>query len=96
MTVHASGQDVLLSGDCSAEDAEQLLGLLIGNPGATIDLTDCGGLHTAVVQVLLAARPAVRGVPADPLVADWIVPQLLDAVPETTSTRGEGPQPGRG
>ena len=96
MTVRASGDEVLLSGDCSAEDAEALLGILIDNPNATIDLTECGSIHTAVAQVLLAARPVIRGVPADPIFADWIVPQVLDAAPETTSRRGGGAHPEQG
>lgn len=96
MTVHLSGGDILLSGDCPAEDAEVLLGLLIENPGATIDLAQCGSIHTAVVQVLLADRPAIRGVPADPLIAEWVVPQVLDATSETNSRQGEKPCPKRG
>ena len=96
MTVRYSGHEISLSGDCSAEDAEALLEVLIENPGATIDLTECGSIHTAVAQVLLASRPVIRGVPADPLFAEWIVPQVLDAASETTSRRGEGPHPEQG
>ena len=96
MTVRASGHEVFLSGDCSAEDAEALVGFLIGNPSATIDLTECGSIHTAVAQVLLASRPVIRGVPADPFFAEWIVAQVLDAAPETNSRRGGGAHPEQG
>lgn len=96
MTVHLSGGDIHLSGDCPAEDAEVLLGLLIENPAATIDFAQCGSIHTAVVQVLLADRPDIRGVPADPLLAEWVVPRLLDAASETNSRRSEKPYPKRG
>lgn len=56
---------IWLEGDCPNEDAETLLRHLIARPEATIDWRGCGRAHTAVVQVLLAARAGVRGPPAD-------------------------------
>ena len=40
------------------EDAEPLLELLLATPAAPLDWTQCDHLHTAVLQVILAARPA--------------------------------------
>jgi hypothetical protein len=93
VTVRAFPDGIALEGNCPAEDAEALLGLLIENAGSMVDLAECGSVHTAVAQVLLAARPAIRGVPADPLLADWILPQLLDAAAETNFRLGSGRLP---
>jgi hypothetical protein len=63
--------NIVLEGDCAAEDAETLLQMLQAAPGAPIDWTQCGRLHTAVLQVILAAGPALIGVCGDPWVARW-------------------------
>jgi hypothetical protein len=64
---------VFLEGRCPVEDAEQLLQMLQSNPGASCDLTLCNHLHTAVVQVILAARPPLIGPCGDAWVEQWIV-----------------------
>jgi hypothetical protein len=64
---------VVLEGRCPVEDAEQLLQMLQSNPGAPCDLTLCNHLHTAVVQVILAARPSLIGPCGDAWVEQWIV-----------------------
>lgn len=53
---------VVLDGDCPSEDAEPLLGHLL-TPGRTVDWRECDTAHTAVVQVLIAARASVLGPP---------------------------------
>jgi hypothetical protein len=63
---------VVLEGKCPVEDAELLLQLLQSTPGAPCDLTRCDHLHTAVVQVILAARPALIGPCGDAWVEQWI------------------------
>jgi len=65
-----------LSGACQVEDAEPLLQLLQATPDARCDWTRCNHLHTAVVQVLLAARPALLGPCGDPWIERWVVPAL--------------------
>jgi hypothetical protein len=86
MSVRRTEHGIALIGDCAVEDAEILLGLLLADSTAQIDLEGCGRLHTAVAQVLLAARPVVRGTPDNPFVAKWFLPQVLDATGESTST----------
>lgn len=54
---------IRLEGDCPAEDAETLLRHLLDAPGATVDWRDCDTAHTAVIQVLLAARARLHGPP---------------------------------
>ena len=59
---------VRLEGQTSAEDAETALGLLLDHPEATLDLSGCTRLHTAALQVVLAAqRPTVA--PLQPVLA---------------------------
>lgn len=76
MTVRMAASGVIeLTGDCR-EDAEPLLRLLLSSPGAAVDWRGCQGAGTAVVQVLMAARPALLGPPADVRLADWVAPAL--------------------
>jgi hypothetical protein len=63
---------ILLEGVCPVEDAESLLQLLQATPGAGLDWTRSNHLHTAVVQVILATRPALVGRCGDPWVAEWV------------------------
>jgi hypothetical protein len=56
---------IVLEGLCPSEDAETLLQRLLAGRAATVDLRDCIGLHTAVIQVLLAAKASVRLPAAD-------------------------------
>jgi hypothetical protein len=63
---------VVLEGTCPVEDAEPLLELLQQSPAAVIDWTGCTRLHTAVVQVVLAAGAEAVGPCGDAWVRDWI------------------------
>ena len=63
MSVEVDNDVVRLSGRCLAEDAEALLVALQEGPERTVDLAGVTRLHLAVVQVLLAARRPVAGVP---------------------------------
>jgi hypothetical protein len=64
--------NVVLSGNCAVEDAEVLLQMLQASPGSPVDCRSCGPLHTAVVQVIMAAAPVVVGPVADPWAARWL------------------------
>jgi hypothetical protein len=77
MTVRAgAGGYIELVGECPSEDAEPLLQLLLARPGTTVDWRECRGAHTAVVQVLMAARPKLLGPAADAGLRDWVEPAL--------------------
>jgi len=70
MTVHCADDTILLQDVCAVEDAETLLNHV--QAGATlIDWSGCTHLHTACLQVMLAAGIAVRGRPANPALARW-------------------------
>ena len=79
MSVRLHEGSIRLEGDCPVEDAEQLLQLILENGRCTVDLGGCGRLHMAVVQVLLAARRPILGIPGNAFVAEWLLPQLLSA-----------------
>jgi hypothetical protein len=73
MTVDvAEDGTVRLFGVCPLEDAEVLAQALADDPDARVDWNGCEQAHTAVVQVLMAAGPRVRGLPADPFLRDWV------------------------
>jgi hypothetical protein len=74
MSVCLDNGVIILEGDCPVDEAESLLELLLANPGASVDWSACGQLHTAVVQVLLAARPPMGGEPGNPFLRRWIAP----------------------
>lgn len=77
MTVRReSDSTIVLEGRCPIEDAEPLWQLLQATPGAPCDWTRCNHLHTAVVQVILAARPALAGPCGDAWIQTWVALQL--------------------
>ena len=78
MTVLKSADGILLlEGACPSDDAETLLQHLTASPQATVDLRNCLSIHTAVIQVLLAAKPRLLGPPtADTPLWRWAYPNL--------------------
>jgi hypothetical protein len=62
---------------CTVEDALPLFEFLKTAEASAIDLSACTYLHTALLQLLLTARPLVTALPADPGLARWIA-SLLD------------------
>ena len=61
MTVKSNDGRIALQGRCRVEDAEPLLAELQRNSGSVVDLEAAETLHSAVVQVLLAAKPRIVG-----------------------------------
>ena len=80
MSVTRDGDIIRLVGICGVEDAEPLAALCRGAPGAPVDVTAADRLHSAVVQALMEFKAAVRGVPADPFAAAWILPAVTRAI----------------
>ncbi len=62
---------------CTVEDALPLLEFLKVSAAPEIDLSACTHLHTALLQLLLAARPRLASPPADPTLARWVAPLLI-------------------
>jgi len=67
---------IVLEGIGRVEDAEPLLGWLQADSGRIVDLTEAEHLHAAVLQVLMAMRPTLRGGPRDAFLQSWIIPAL--------------------
>jgi hypothetical protein len=65
---------IVLEGVCPVEDAEPLLRMLLGTPGAVLDWSRCSQLHTAVLQVILAAGVVPAGPCGDAWVGQWVAP----------------------
>jgi hypothetical protein len=76
LTVRFDDGILYLEGACPVEEAEALLDLLLTNPGIPVDWSGCRFLHTAVLQVLMALRPPLQGVPDDAFLRQWIIPVL--------------------
>ena len=77
MSVRVAGPIVHIAGNSLVEDAEPLLAALLV-PGRTVDLSRATRLHSASIQILLALRPVVSGMPTDPFQARHLA-KLLDA-----------------
>ena len=75
MTVRMQQGVILLEGHCPSGDAEYLLQELLADPGAYVDWRTCESAHTAVVQVLLAAKRDILGPPLSAVLAS-IAPAL--------------------
>jgi hypothetical protein len=82
MTVTLVGDQIRISGAGRIEDAENLVALLQGNNRRVVDLAEAEVLHTAVVQVLLAFRPGLAGLPDDPFFRTWLMPGLTGTLTE--------------
>jgi hypothetical protein len=75
----SQGGVIRLEGNCPDEDAETLARYLLLAPAAMIDWRDCDHAHTAVVQLLLAARRITRGPPRSIFLRAWVEPLLAEA-----------------
>jgi hypothetical protein len=62
----------VLEGICPVEDAEPLLQMLQMTPAGPLDWTRCNQLHTAVLQVILAAGVMPVGPCGDAWVRQWV------------------------
>ncbi|MFV3126377.1 hypothetical protein [Niveispirillum sp. KHB5.9] len=77
MSLEYSDGTIRLLGNCTLEEAEMLLQLLLDHPGAVVDWSDCSGLHGAVLQTLMAGRRRMVGEPADEFLRRWMAPALM-------------------
>ena len=84
MTVVFTTNHARFEGVCTVEEALPLLEFLKQTDDVAVDLSACTYMHTALIQLLLTARPKLAGVPADPVLLRWVVPLL-----EGTTTKGD-------
>lgn len=76
MSVRLDDNIIVLEGACRVEDAEPLLTWLQADGSRIVDLTEAEQLHAAVLQVLMALRPGLRGRGRDIFLQRWVVPAL--------------------
>ena len=88
MSVRLDGNVIILEGPCRVEDAEPLLGWLQADRGRTVDLAGAEHLHAAVLQVLMALRPTIRGTAGDTFLRDWIAPGFVGKNPIESDPQG--------
>jgi hypothetical protein len=69
---------LVCAGTLPVDDAENLLQLLADSPGAPADLAACEHVHSACLQVLMAARVAVRAWPRGDALAAWLRAALAE------------------
>jgi hypothetical protein len=69
-----------LDGICSIEDADTLQKHMLSIPRALVDWRTCTYAHTAVIQILMAFKPVLRGPPAGDSLRLLIDP-LIKALP---------------
>ena len=78
MTIKLStAGEIELTGICSSEEGEVLLQHLLATPNMMVNWRGCEAAHTAVIQVLMAARPGLLGPPADMGLEKWVQPMLV-------------------
>jgi hypothetical protein len=83
--VEADGT-IALKGTCPSADAEALLQQLLASPEALVDWRACESAHTAVIQVLLAAKPKLWGPPQGGFLKERVEPLIEREAPGITST----------
>jgi hypothetical protein len=79
---------IWLTDACAIEEAETLAVLVAQHPDAVVDLSLCRLAHTAVLEVLIAFAPAMRGDFNDPFLTLWVRPGL-----EATARRNRASGP---
>jgi hypothetical protein len=67
-----AGDTITADRDSTVEDALPLLEFLQSHGDAEIDLGACTHMHTAVLQVLLAARPRIVAPTRESFLARWL------------------------
>ncbi|MEE1655509.1 hypothetical protein VB618_04800 [Microvirga sp. CF3062] len=81
MSARRDGNVIVLEGACRVEDAEPLLAWLQADRGLIVDLSGAEHLHAAVLQILMAMRPALKGSARDAFIREWLTPVLSEADP---------------
>jgi len=76
MPIHYDDTCAVFEDDCAAEEAEALLDWLRSQADATVDLTRCVHLHTAVFQVVIATTPRIIAPPKDQFLADCLAASM--------------------
>jgi hypothetical protein len=68
---------IVLFGSCPVDEAEPLHRMLLSDRSAQLDWTQCSHLHSAIVQLVIAAQPTLAGPCGDPFVERWLAVKQL-------------------
>lgn len=85
MAVRYEEDIAILEGQCQVEEAGDLAEWLIADATRKVDAGPCTGLHSAMLQTLMALRPQLVRAPEDETLARWIAP-FIRCDPAATST----------
>lgn len=77
MTVKIEERQIMLSGSCTVDEAEPLLAALLDDPSRSV-VIDSEKVHTALCQVLMALRPAIRVERADRFFCEHLLPLMVE------------------
>jgi hypothetical protein len=80
MPIEFKKNRVLFRDEVTVEEAEGLLEWLQTRPAAKADLSALSHLHTANLQVLMAARPVIVSWPENVELRAWLEPALKPAL----------------
>ncbi|MGD0471910.1 MAG: hypothetical protein ABSB70_01695 [Candidatus Velthaea sp.] len=76
MPLQFEQDEIWLIDACGAEEALELVDLLSRPQRPKINLSRCSYLHAALLQTVLAYKPAISQGPTEPFLERWIVPML--------------------
>jgi len=82
MPLVIDGSLARIDGAARVDEAETLVSFLETTTSPVVDLGPAGHLHTAVLQVLMAYRPAISALPEDPVLLALLRPLLGQADPD--------------
>lgn len=86
--MRVDGPVVVLEGHCPIEEAETLLEAVQSGAVRSVDVGGCRSMHTAIVQVLLAAGLPLRGAMED---SYW--QEFLSALPSAGAVHAVASEP---
>ncbi|MCD7108037.1 hypothetical protein LRX75_03170 [Rhizobium sp. DKSPLA3] len=69
MTIRFLKTKAVLSGNCTVEEAEDLVQWLVNHPKAEVNMREVTHLHTASLQAIAAAGNRISALPDDPFCA---------------------------
>lgn len=79
MPIEFEKHRAVFRGAVAVEEAEGLLEWLQNEPSAKVELSECSHLHTANLQVLMAAKAEVASWPNDSDLCAWLATALKSA-----------------
>jgi hypothetical protein len=79
MSLEFRDDEVRLIDSCGAEEALELADWFSKVELPKANLAACTHLHAALLQTLLAYKPAIAAGPDDPFLARWVFPMLTAA-----------------